>query len=116
MRAILRALDTSEPAPRFSAKTLTGETVNNQSLMDKVVLVQFWTTWCPYCRRDAELIDSLIDEFGKTGLVVLAVNVGESKKKYGLSSNRIRESEDRAHGRRLSPLCSPQKAFPNMHC
>lgn len=81
MPALLRALDTSEPAPRFSAKTLSGESLNNQSLIGKVVLIQFWTTWCPYCRRDAAPIDDLIGEFGNNGLVVLAVNVGEPKKK-----------------------------------
>ena len=115
MPAILRALDTTEPAPRFSAKTLTGETVNNQSLMGKVVLIQFWTTWCPYCRRDAPPIDSLIDEFGKTGLVVLAVNVGEPKKKVRsfLEQNprkaRIVLMEDASRRcvrrKKLSPIC-----------
>jgi len=77
---LLPALDRSEPAPRFSAKTLTGEVFNNQSLMGKVALVQFWATWCPYCRSDAEPLDDLITEFEKDGLVVLAVDVAESKK------------------------------------
>jgi thiol-disulfide isomerase/thioredoxin len=70
----------SEPAPRFSAKTMAGETFNNSTLMGKVVLVEFWTTWCPYCKRDAEPLDDLAEEFGKDGLVLLAVDVGESKK------------------------------------
>jgi len=38
---ILSGLDHSEPAPRFSAKTLAGEALNNQSLMGKAVLIQF---------------------------------------------------------------------------
>src|SRR5438270_10881804 len=80
MSRILPALDSSEAAPRFSAKTLAGEAFNNQSLMGKVVLVEFWATWCPYCRSDAEPLDDLAREFEKDGLVVLAVNVGESKK------------------------------------
>jgi thiol-disulfide isomerase/thioredoxin len=77
---LLRALDNSEAAPRFSAKTLAGEAFNNQSLMGKVVLVEFWATWCPYCRSDAEPLDDLAKEFEKDGLVVLAVDVAESKK------------------------------------
>ena len=77
---LLAALDSSEPAPRFSAKTLAGEVFNNQSLMGKVALVQFWATWCPYCRSDAEPLDGLITEFEKDGLIVLAVDVAESKK------------------------------------
>jgi thiol-disulfide isomerase/thioredoxin len=78
---LLSAIDTSEPAPKFSAKTLGGEVVNNQSLLGKVVLVEFWTTWCPYCRKDAEPLDNVAAEFEKDGLLVLAVDVAESKKK-----------------------------------
>jgi thiol-disulfide isomerase/thioredoxin len=77
---LLLAIDTSEPAPRFSAKTLAGEAFNNQSLMGKVVLVEFWATWCPYCSSDAEPVDDLAKKFEKDGLVVLAVDVAESKK------------------------------------
>ncbi len=62
-------------------KTLAGEALNNQSLMGRVVLVEFWATWCPYCRNDAGPLDELAKEFEKDGLVVLAVNVGESKRK-----------------------------------
>lgn len=70
-----------ETAPRFNAKSMTGEVYNNASLKGKVVLLQFWTTWCPYCRGEQPLVDKLTQEFGPKGLVVLAVDVGESKKK-----------------------------------
>ena len=80
MSALLPALDRSEPAPKFSAKTLAGEAFNNQSLLGKVALVEFWATWCPYCRNDAVPLDDLAMEFEKEGLVVLAVDVAESKK------------------------------------
>jgi thiol-disulfide isomerase/thioredoxin len=73
--------DGSEPAPRFNAKSMTGETYNNTSLKGKVVLLQFWTTWCPYCRGEQPLVDKLTQEFAGKGLVVLAIDVGESKKK-----------------------------------
>ena len=76
----LPAGDRPEVAPAFSAKTLAGETLNNQSLKGKVVLVQFWTTWCHYCRLDAGPLDDLLAEFEKDGLVVLAVNMGETKR------------------------------------
>ena len=69
-----------EPAPRFSAKTLTGEKLTNDSVKGKVVLLQFWTTWCPYCRRDQSAVDAIDREFAGKGLIALAVNVGESRK------------------------------------
>ncbi len=40
--------DDTEPAPRFHAKTLEGEQFNNNSIKGKVVLLDFWTTWCQY--------------------------------------------------------------------
>src|SRR5271166_1472950 len=69
-----------EPAPRFNAKTTAGEKFTNDSVKGQVVLLQFWTTWCPYCRREQPLVDSLDKEFRDQGLVVLAVDVNESKK------------------------------------
>ena len=45
------------------------------------MLLQFWTTWCPYCRKDQDAVEALVRDFDASGLVVLAVNVGESKKK-----------------------------------
>lgn len=72
--------DSREAAPRFSAKTMTGETFNNQSVKGKVVLLQFWTTWCPYCRAEESLVDDINKELSDKGLIVLAVDVGESKK------------------------------------
>src|SRR5271167_587430 len=82
--AICLAMNTlaaaGEPAPNFNAKTTAGEKFNNDSLKGHVVLLQFWTTWCPYCRREQPIVDDLDKEFRDQGLVVLAVNVNESKK------------------------------------
>lgn len=75
------AVDSRQPLPRFSAKTMEGERFTNDAVMGKPVLLQFWTTWCGYCRRDQETVDDLTKEFEAKGLVVLAVNVGESRKK-----------------------------------
>jgi thiol-disulfide isomerase/thioredoxin len=73
--------DEAEPAPRFHAKTLDGEQFNNASIKGKIVLLDFWTTWCPYCVQEEAMVDGLGQEFADKGLVVLAVDVAESKKK-----------------------------------
>jgi thiol-disulfide isomerase/thioredoxin len=78
---IVLALDSREPAPKFHAKTMDGETINNDSIHGKVVLLQFWATWCPYCKRDMPALERIGQEFENQGLMVLGVNVGESKKK-----------------------------------
>lgn len=77
----VRAGDELETAPSFVAKTTTGEKFTNETTKGKVVLLQFWTTWCPYCKREQEVVDDLYKEFNGKGLVLLAIDVGESKKK-----------------------------------
>lgn len=69
--------ETGQPAPRFRARTTTGEQFNNESIKGKVVLFEFWTTWCKYCEAEASLVDSIAAEFKSQDLIVLAVDVLE---------------------------------------
>jgi thiol-disulfide isomerase/thioredoxin len=73
--------ETGEPAPRFRAKTTTGEQFNNDSIKGKVVLFEFWTTWCKYCEQESSLVDDIAREFSGKGLIVLAVDVLEPDQK-----------------------------------
>jgi len=70
-----------QPAPRFHARTTTGEQFNNDSIKGKVVLFEFWTTWCKYCEQESAMVDNLAREFSGKGLIVLAVNVLEPDQK-----------------------------------
>jgi thiol-disulfide isomerase/thioredoxin len=79
-REIVVGDDDREPAPRFHAKTLAGEQFSNESTKGKVVLFQFWTTWCPYCKGEESLVNDITTEFSGKGMVVIAVDVAESKK------------------------------------
>jgi thiol-disulfide isomerase/thioredoxin len=73
--------ETRDPAPDFAGKTIKGEKFSKDSLKGSVVLLQFWATWCGYCRRDEPAVDAVLRDFSAQGLVVLGVNVGESKQK-----------------------------------
>src|SRR5512143_844956 len=79
--SLLGGSEDREPAPRFRAKTLEGEQYNNASVKGKVVLFQFWTTWCRYCQSEEVIVNDITTEFADKGLIVLAVDVAESKKK-----------------------------------
>jgi thiol-disulfide isomerase/thioredoxin len=76
----LGATSGKEPAPRFSARTTEGEKFSNDSIKGKIVLLEFWTTWCKFCVDEAPFVDKVGQELADKGLVVLAINVGESKK------------------------------------
>ena len=73
--------ETGQPAPRFRAKTTTGDQFNNASVKGKVVLFEFWTTWCKYCEAEASMVDDVAKEFAEKGLIVLAVDVLEPDQK-----------------------------------
>jgi thiol-disulfide isomerase/thioredoxin len=78
--ALLPANAAREPAPRFHATTTSGEKFTNESIKGKVVLFEFWATWCGYCDHEAPYVDQIAKEFAGKGLIVLAIDVGESKK------------------------------------
>jgi thiol-disulfide isomerase/thioredoxin len=81
----LNAAGDREAAPRFTARTLKGQTFSGDALRGRVTLLQFWTTWCPNCKSDELAVDGVSREFSARGLVVLAVNAyesGEKVKKY----------------------------------
>src|SRR5258708_32322543 len=69
-----------EPAPRFNVTTTTGEKFTNDSIKGKVVLLEFWTTWCGFCADEAAFVDKIGHELASKGLILLAIDVGESKK------------------------------------
>jgi thiol-disulfide isomerase/thioredoxin len=76
----LAATVAAETAPNFHAKSIDGESFTSESLKGKVVLIQFWATWCKYCRGEQPVVDELTREFADRGLVVLAVDFMEPKK------------------------------------
>jgi thiol-disulfide isomerase/thioredoxin len=79
--AMLSAQNEAEKAPNFWARTLDGDRYTNDTVKGKVVLLQFWTTWCPHCRRDQASVENIVEDFKGKDLIVLAVDVGEPRKK-----------------------------------
>jgi len=79
-------------APDFRVRTLAQASFTRASLRGKVVLIQFWATWCGFCRRDQEALDEIYMDLAGKGLEVLAVNAGEPEKKvrdYLRASTRV---------------------------
>jgi peroxiredoxin len=60
--------------PEFALRDLKGVEWNFKALRGKVVLVNFWATWCPPCRREMPDMQALHERFGPRGLVILAIS------------------------------------------
>jgi len=62
-------------AVEFALPAVSGELVSLQSLRGRVVLLNFWATWCGPCREELPELDRIQQKYQKRGLVVLAVSV-----------------------------------------
>src|ERR1700724_3401066 len=78
--AELEADDRKREHPEFTLKDLSGKTWAVADLQGKVVLVNFWATWCPPCRKEMPDLDALYSKFKDQGFVVLAISDEEAAK------------------------------------
>jgi thiol-disulfide isomerase/thioredoxin len=61
-------------APEFTLEDMDEEKHNLKDLRGKVVLVNFWATWCPPCRREMPSMERLYQKFNGENFTVIAVN------------------------------------------
>jgi thiol-disulfide isomerase/thioredoxin len=80
-RALI-AIDVGKPAPGLVVSELDGTTFDLKQQQGKVVLLNFWATWCEPCRQEAPILDAFYKAHGDDGLVLV-----------GLSMNRPRERD-----------------------
>jgi len=57
--------------PQFSIKDLQGHPLSSADLRGKVVLIDFWATWCQPCKKEMPSYQKLADEYGSRGFVVI---------------------------------------------
>ncbi len=74
----VKVADLGDVAPNFQLEDTAGNLVSLQELRGKVVLVNFWATWCPPCRAEMPSMEKLNEAMSGDDFVMLAINVEEN--------------------------------------
>ncbi|HUQ83589.1 MAG TPA: TlpA disulfide reductase family protein [Gemmatimonadaceae bacterium] len=68
-------VEVGQPAPRYAATTLAGDSASTSALAGKVVLLNIWATWCAPCREEIPFLQTLYDKHRADGLEIVGVSV-----------------------------------------
>ncbi len=73
--APVSALERGARAPEIGLRDLAGNNVQMSGLRGKVVLVDFWASWCGPCREEMPVLNRFHQRFASRGLVIVGVNI-----------------------------------------
>ena len=78
-RVIRRASDNApEAAPDFTVETFDGETLSLSDLRGRVVVLNFWASWCPPCRWEMPFFETISQEYKERDVVFLGVAMSDT--------------------------------------
>ncbi len=76
------ATNQGKKAPNFEAVLMDGSTFKLSDLKGKYVLLDFWGSWCPPCRRDNPNLVALYDRYNSQGLEIVSVALEKNDKTW----------------------------------
>lgn len=102
----LPSLPVIQPAPEWTLLDLNGNPVSSSQFAGKVVVVDFWATWCGPCREEIPGYIALQEKYGKDGLVIVGVSldrggpakVSDFAKKFGVNYTVVMGDADQIAG------------------
>jgi thiol-disulfide isomerase/thioredoxin len=68
---VIAAGEIGSQLPDFSVKDLQGREISSASLLGKVVLIDFWATWCQPCKKEMPGYQKLLDRYSPRGFAVI---------------------------------------------
>ena len=77
-----RILEVGDSAPDFSITTDNGRAITAASFGGKLLVLNFWATWCPPCVEELPSLNEFANRFAKAGVVVLGISVDKDEKLY----------------------------------
>lgn len=69
--------DENRAVPPWQVTLTDGRILTSEALRGKVVLVNFWATWCPYCRKEKPVIDAFWHDYRDKGFEVVSISVDD---------------------------------------
>lgn len=73
--------DEDRATPPWGVTLTDGRALTGDSLRGKVVLVNFWATWCPYCRKEKPVIEDFWKDYRGRGFEVVSISVDDPPEK-----------------------------------
>ncbi len=77
-----RVVVAGQTAPEFRITTDTGRTITRSDFGGKLLVLNFWATWCPPCVEEMPSLNQLQQQFAENGVVVLGVSVDQNQGAY----------------------------------
>jgi cytochrome c biogenesis protein CcmG/thiol:disulfide interchange protein DsbE len=77
-----RLVVVGDSAPDFSITADNGRTMTNSNFGGKLLVLNFWATWCPPCIEELPSLDAFQRRFANSGVVVLGISVDKDEKLY----------------------------------
>ncbi len=77
-----KIVQAGDSAPNFSVTTADGRTVTKDNFGGRLLILNFWATWCPPCVEEFPSLNNMADQLKNQGVVVLGVSIDKSEAAY----------------------------------